>query len=152
MWSCRILFGSRIRPAILWTDLYWRGPQRWDLSSPSDGSSFLLEVSWSESASVAALARHQDTMFLIVPSKKMLGNMKQAGWAPAPGGAATLLSHWHKCNTMKPFIYQWKRSQWRMTNAFSIQSRPPQQFIHQDSLRHVTSALEKRNVIILFRY
>lgn len=82
---------------------------------PSNGSSFLLEVSRSESASVGALARHQDTMFLIVPSKKMLGNMKQSGEAPAlkeaPTERAALLSHWRKCNTMKPFIYQWKRSQ-----------------------------------------
>lgn len=138
------------RPHQSSTVLSWHGRERSAApvpAAPSNGSSFLLEVSWSESASVGALARHQDTMLLIVPSKKTLGNMKQSGEAPAleeaPTERAALSSHWHKCNTMKPFIYQWKQSQWRMTNAFYNQSHPAQQFIHKDSQHHGISAFKQ---------
>lgn len=63
------------RPYQSYTGFYWHGRQQSVLVSvsPCNGSSLLLEVSWSESASVDALARYQDTMFLIVPRKKCSG-------------------------------------------------------------------------------
>lgn len=63
------------RPHQSYAGFYWQGRQQSVLvsASPCNGFSLLLEVSWSESASVDALARYQDTMFLIVPSKKCSG-------------------------------------------------------------------------------
>ena len=78
------------------------------------------------------LARYQDTMFLIVPSKKKAWeNEAVSGKAPALEDALTdclsILSHWHKCNRMKPFIFTGKLevSQRKMTNAFYIQRMFP---------------------------
>ena len=88
----------------------------------------LLEVSGSESASVSVLARYQDTMFQIVPSKKAWEYEVVLGKSPALEDALTdclsILSHWHKCNRVKPFILAGKldASQWKMTNAFYIQT------------------------------
>lgn len=63
------------------------------------------------------------------PQEERPGNMKQSfGKAPTLEDALTdcpsILSHWHKCNRMKPFILagELEVSQWKMTNAFYIKT------------------------------
>lgn len=70
--GCGIVWIQKQTPSVFRRALLAR-PSDLVPASPRNGSSLLLEVSWSESASVGALARYQDTMFLIVPSKKCWG-------------------------------------------------------------------------------
>lgn len=145
------------RPHQSYAGFYWHGRQRSVLVSASPCNGFLPpaggQLKWiSISGCFGQVPGHHVPN---CPQQEMLRNMKQSGKGPALKEAlnerSALLSHWHKCNTMKPFIYQRKLSQWRMTNAFYIQSHLSKQFIHRDSTSR-DFCIKEGNLIIWLPY
>lgn len=141
------------RPHQYSAEPYWHRRQRSDLvsASPCNGSSLLLEVSWSESASLGALARYQDTMFLIVPGKKCSGirnslaklQARKKHWQRAPlfyliGISATQWNHLFTNGN-------WANEGWLM---HSTSNHICPNSLSTETQHHVISALKKGNVIV----